>query len=602
MRKKSTYFIRIALILNFLFFNSSYFAGQEKDSADIILHQKIPYAQKLIALKVLINKNNDFDKGLKMVNKTLILAKKNKDKITQGFLLRKKADAYYFSGKLDSASVYFYQSLALLEKEKDTKELALLYNDIARLYRKTRDFPRALKNYDLALKLYEEMNDAEGIATIYNESGVVYEYMENYTEARKRYQKSLDIQKIRKDLVGEGYALEFIGGSYLAEKKTKRAEDYLLHALKIRNKTKDEFAIALNLQALGNLYLETQNFNKAEYYLKASNQIAKKLNYLDLMSQNYHQLSVLFEQQGNYKEAFSSLQIFKKMNDSIFNLGKTQQIEELSVKYETAEKDVEIIAQKSKILKRNVALFSLVGILLVGFLSYRSYRHKQKIKLQKEILHQQDIATKAVIDAEDNERKRMATHLHDGIGQLLTAVNMNVSMIHEFKNDEQNFGKILERTKGVLDEAMTDVRTLAHQIMPNMLIKNSLGTAVRNLIEKSRSPKLEINLKIENLHDDLNQNIQVVVFRVIQESINNTIKHAEAKTIYISLVQRENFLKTSISDDGKGFNPLKVARANDGMGLENIKSRIQFLKGKIFIESAPGKGTKIEVDIPLLQG
>ncbi len=599
MQKIFTNFQFQKLLGFFLIFFLHLLSAQKQDSVDLLLRKKMPYPEKIEILKKYISKNQDFEKGILLLNHTISLAKKNKDQHTEGSMLRVKGTSYYFRGTLDSASFYLYKSLAILEKEKTSKELALLSNDLGKFYRKTKNFPRSLKNYDRALEIYEKLNDQEGIAMIYNESGVVYEYMGENEKALSRYQKSLEIQKKRNDLVGQGYALEFIGGNYLMQKKLKSAEEFLLKALEIRKRTKDDFAIALNQNALGNLYLESGELGNAEFFYKASNGIAEKTNYLDLLSQNYQQLAKVAERQGKFNNAYQYLKTYKKFNDSLFSLGKTKQIEELSVKYETSEKDNEILAQKSGILKRNVGVYSLLGLLLLGFIYYKNYRNKQKIKLQREILNQQDLATKAVMDAEDNERKRMATHLHDGIGQLLTAANMNVNMLIEFKNDETNFNKILGRTSTILSEAMVDVRTLSHQIMPNQLIKNSLGNAVRDLIEKSKSPKLYIDLKIEDLEENLDQNIQIVIFRIIQEGINNTIKHAEAKKITIAISQTPKNLKTLITDDGKGFNPLKIPRSNDGMGLENIKSRIAFLKGTISIESAEGKGTRIEVDIPV---
>ena len=201
--------------------------------------------------------------------------------------------------------------------------------------------------------------------------------------------------------------------------------------------------------------------------------------------------------------------------------------------------------------------------------------------------------------AEDNERKRMANHLHDGIGQLLSAANMNVNVLEDYKDDSETFTKILGKTKYILSEAIADVRTLSHQIMPNMLIKNTLSNALRDLIENTTSPRLQISLKMEGLDQKLDHNIQVVLYRTIQECINNTIKHAEANKIEITVIQDENSIFTELADNGKGFNPLKINARNDGMGLENIKSRIHFLKGSINIESAETKGTKITVEIPL---
>ena len=133
-----------------------------------------------------------------------------------------------------------------------------------------------------------------------------------------------------------------------------------------------------------------------------------------------------------------------------------------------------------------------------------------------------------------------------------------------------------------------------------MLIKNSLSNALRELIEKSNSPTLLINLKMEGLNDAIDQNIQVVLYRTIQETINNTIKHAEANKIDISIIQDKDKIYTSICDNGKGFNPMKVQSKNEGLGLENIKSRIEVLKGNIKISSKEGEGTSIFVEIPLI--
>ena len=600
MNIRHSTFCKCFLFLLVLVGSCSLFS-QSKDSVEVQLSLKKNYGEKIEFYKKIIDqiKNENFDKSTKLCNQAIALAIKHQDPDSEADLLRLKGNIYYLKGNLDSSSVYFYKSLAILQKRNSPKNLAKLYNDLGKLYRKTKDFPRALKNYDNAFNIYRQINDEEGLATIYNESGVVYEYMEDYDEAVSRYKKSLKIQEKRGDLVGQGYSLEFIGGVFTLQKKYKEAEEYLQKSLEIRTKTKDQFAIALSKNVLGNLFLTQNKFSEAERYFTESNETAQKIHYLDLMKNNYESLSQLYKNSGKYELAYQNLELFRKTNDTIFNLERLKQVEELSTKYETAEKDNEIILQKSEVFKRNVAVFSLLGLLLLGFIYYKNYQNKQKVKLQKEILHQQDLATKAVMNAEDNERKRMATHLHDGIGQLLSAVNMNVGVLDEFRNDESGYSKILGKTKDILTEAITDVRTLSHQIMPNMLIQNSLSNALRELIEKSNSPKLNISLKMEGLNDAIDQNIQVVLYRTIQECINNTIKHAEASTIDISIIQNREKIITEISDNGKGFNPLKVSSRSDGLGLENIKSRIDVLKGNLEINSEEGKGTQVKVEIPI---
>lgn len=539
----------------------------------------------------------DFERSIKLSHEGWKLAKKTKQKTLEADFLRHRGNAYYFSGKLDSAGTFYFRALHILKTQKAPQELAELYNNLGRFYRKTRDYQRALRNYDLAQDLYTQLNDLEGIATIYNESGVVYEYLEKHAEAVNRYQKSLQIQRKRGDLVGQGYSLEFIGGNYILQKKFSLAEKYLLASIKVRKQTNDDFALALSYNVLGKLYLEQKRYNEAEIYLLKSNEISRRLNYLDLLKENYDNLSKIYRIQGKNDQAYASLENFRIINDSIFTLGKAEQIEELSVKYETAEKDRLLLAEKSKVLKRNVLLFALLGILLLGFFYYQNFRTRQKVQLQRAILHQQELAANAVMRAEDNERKRMAAQLHDGIGQLLSAANMNLNFLSELKKDESHFSTVLRKTQSVLADAISDVRTLSHQIMPNMLIRNSLPDALQDLVAKTSSPNLMIELNIEGLRKDLNQTLQVVLFRVIQECLNNTIKHAHASKVQITLTQNDGFVDVLYTDNGVGFNVEKAIAAG-GLGVENIRSRIEMLKGTYTLQSEKHHGTKVQMKIP----
>lgn len=539
----------------------------------------------------------DFDRSIKLSNEGRKLAKKTNNQTLEAEFLRHMGNAYYFSGKLDSAGGHYFSALNILKTQKDRRKLAELYNNLGRFYRKTSDYQRALKNYDEALHIYTQLNDLEGIATVYNESGVVYEYLEQHHEAINRYQKSLEIQRKRGDLVGQGYSLEFIGGNYILQKKFELAEKFLLAAINVREQTKDEFALALSYNVLGTLYQEQKRYTEAETYFLKSNAISRRLDYLDLLKNNYQNLAKIYRLQGKNDEAYESLENFRIINDSIFTLGKAEQIEELSVKYETAEKDRQLLAEKSKVFKRNVLVFSLLGVLLLGFFYYQNFRARQKVQLQRVVLHQQELAANAVLQAEDNERKRMATQLHDGIGQLLSAANMNISMFNDFKNDENKFTAVLHKTQSILGDAISDVRTLSHQIMPNMLIRNSLPDALRDLVAKTSSTSLNIQLQINNLRKDLNQSLQVVIFRVVQECLNNTIKHAQASEVQIKIQQDKGFVEIFYGDNGIGFD-VDEAIAAGGLGVENIKSRIEMLKGSYVLKSEKDRGTTVEMKIP----
>ena len=176
---------------------------------------------------------------------------------------------------------------------------------------------------------------------------------------------------------------------------------------------------------------------------------------------------------------------------------------------------------------------------------------------------------------------------------------MNLMVLEEYKDADSDMGDVIGKTKKILKDAMVEVRTLSHQMMPNMLIKNSLSNALKELIDQSSTPKLAVHLQLDGLMDNLDENIQIVMYRVIQECINNTLKHAEATEIFIRVQQTKTEILAYFKDNGKGFNPETTSSKSFGMGLENIRSRIEFLKGLFLLNSGTGQGTEITVKIPL---
>jgi two-component system, NarL family, sensor kinase len=254
-------------------------------------------------------------------------------------------------------------------------------------------------------------------------------------------------------------------------------------------------------------------------------------------------------------------------------------------------------------VKRNYWLAAITGLLLVvGLLAYSFYRSnklQQAKKLQATIMQQQDMATKAIIEAEENERKRIAGDLHDGVGQTMSAAKMNLSSIEsrlDFKNDDDKIA--FEKIVHLVDESCKEVRSVSHNMMPNALLKSGLSSAVKEFIEKIDNRILKVNLFSEGLNERLNTNVETVLYRIIQECVNNVIKHSGANELDISLIKDADGIAATIEDNGKGFVVADKQNA-DGIGLKNIKTRIEYLKGTVDFDSAPGKGTLVAIHVPL---
>ena len=293
------------------------------------------------------------------------------------------------------------------------------------------------------------------------------------------------------------------------------------------------------------------------------------------------------------------------LRDSVYRKTSEHAVAEMNTKYETEIKEKTIQKQQFEITKKNYLLFGGLGFfLLLGvliFLLYRNHAYQQEKHLQFELIKQQDLSTKAVIEAEENERKRIAADLHDGVGQMLTAVKMNLEGLTDrimiANPDDKN---VYEKVKLLLEESCKEVRNVSHNIMPNALLKSGLGTAIKDFIEKVNNEKLQINLSVTGIHEKLSSSIEIVVYRVIQECVNNVIKHSKADRLDIAIIKDIDGLNVTIEDNGSGFNLSNLNHAK-GIGMRNIRTRIEYLKGSLDIDTKPGKGTLIAFNIPIIE-
>ncbi len=571
--------------LNFVIANSS---DAEKIKAYFLLEEKLLF--------------KDFDACLAASQNGAGLAIKMNDSSSYGGFQNAIGRAYYFKGDYDSAAIYYYKALGILRRSGDRPKLALVLNDLGKLYRKTKDLSRALQMYDEAFDIYKKLNDENGMATILNESGVVFEYKQEYDEAISRYKRSLAIRQKMNDTVGIAYSLNFIGGAATLQKNFTEAEDNLLRSLELRKLLKDSFSIALSHGDLGFMYKEQNNLDKAIEQYNLSNAIATDMKFMDLMLSNYKELAAIAEKKGDYA---LSLEYYKKqtgLKDSIYTGEKMKQIEQLNAKYQSEKREQQLRLQQTEISRKNYLLagISLASALLVlfGYTFYRKRQLQNKMVLQDEVMKQQDIAAKAVINAEENERRRIAADLHDGVGQMMSAAKMNLSAFENeisFRDETQKnyFDKLI----ALVDESCKEIRSVSHQMMPNALLKSGLASAVREFIDRIDNRIIKINLHTEGLNERLDSNTETVLYRVIQECVNNVIKHSGASNLDISLIRDTDGISATVEDNGRGFDTAGREQS-EGIGLKNIRSRVEFLKGTVDFDSSPGKGTLVAIHIP----
>jgi two-component system, NarL family, sensor kinase len=232
------------------------------------------------------------------------------------------------------------------------------------------------------------------------------------------------------------------------------------------------------------------------------------------------------------------------------------------------------------------------------FLLYNRYRLKQKNRFQAELANQQNELFNTIVTFQDSERQRIAQDIHDSVGSVLSAAKLQLSTLEEIKDDlPADHQKNYKAALILLDQATQELRNISHNIMPAALSRLGLIAALENLIDKiSTYSGVRINFNVYGFKERLAEKTEIGIYPVVLELMNNILKHARASQATVQLVRHPQYINITIEDNGKGFD-VKTQRG-DGIGLKNVMSRIQYLKGSINIDSEEGQGTSIMIDIP----
>ncbi len=515
----------------------------------------------------------------------------------------------YLSGNFDAALVWYFKSEALAKSVNDTSDLIPLYADMCVFYLKLKKFNAADTVIRNAIHLSMLVHDSTQLASTINNRGLLFLDEGKIDSAIQDFETSKKLYEKLNDKLGMAYALDYLSSAYSEIKNYTKAFQSLEQSRAMRIGLGDKMGEAIAINNIGELYLAQNQPEKALPYFLETIKKSKAINFADLEMNAYKMLGQTYQKLNNFHAAFDAQNQYLNLNQKIQDEKRVKTIEELQTKYETDKKQQQIIRlndeskiQQLLIGKRNFTIFIIAGIFLFSIISawqfYLRYKIKQENKLKDEIAHQQNLAALGIIDAENRERKRIAGDLHDGLGQLMSTVKMNTEILVEryvVKNAASQ--NLSEKTMSLIDESCREVRSIAHQMMPNVLVKSGLVFALRDLVNNINSDKLKASVYISGIENRLAPHIETVLYRVVQESINNVIKHAHASVLDISLRGEEKEITVTIEDNGKGFN-MADREKTMGIGLKNMASRIEFLKGAVDISSALGKGTLVAIYIP----
>ncbi|MDD2983945.1 MAG: tetratricopeptide repeat protein [Crocinitomicaceae bacterium] len=577
----------------------------------LVFSIQISAAQKpdaeLSTLRVQLENGGDvkFGKQMGIARKGYSLAQKEKSQNNLVFFAAALGDIFHFKSEMDSALHYHLIALKIYEKQNDFTGKGIVLNKIARVHRKLENTNKALNYYDLLLKLQVKQGNQEGIAVALNESGVVYEQMGNQQEAQSRYRRSLEIQKERKDSTGIGYALSFIGYNYLIQSKWTESEKYLLESVFYFQETKDSFALCLNYSYLGQLYSKTAQFEKSNAYILKSNKIAWNIKYADIEIENLKGLIHNTERKGNFQEALKLQRQLMTLRDSLYNIEKIKNVENINEKYQTSEKEKQLLIQESEIAAKELNIQSrnqwIAGLTLlsflvaiIGFLIYRGQRIRIE-QQQNENRLKMEVQRVEADNLLQQQRLNISRDLHDNIGSQLTFVISSVDTLKHFMgNRDEKISSRLSMVSDFVKDTIVELRDTIWAMNQHHIDIEDLKIRIANFIENAT--RSVPNMRF-TFHDELGENWRpeydsktgMNIYRIIQEAVNNAVKHSKASEVVVKVSTQNQQIIFEISDNGSGF---QADQNYEGKGLSSMQKRASEVEATLRLTSSEN-GTTI---------
>ena len=588
-----------------------------------------------------------YNETIEWFKKTLDLQKESGDLENVANTLNNIGLNYKILGKYDQAIEYYKEAIAIDEQLGNKSGIAKTCNNIGMVYRSWSEYDQAIEYFEKSLRLKNELADRQGVSTTLNNIGLVYTEWQKYDQAILNFKESLSVEEAEGNNKEIANRLNNLGRVYFKLNQLDTALAYFQNALQIQLKLNGVSQAALIYNNIGKIYIQKGKYPEALSYLSSaleiytglgmeselstvlanlgdlnrilgnhglalklidsSSSIARRLHHLTQLQQNYLFYSNLYSDQKNFEKSLEYYRKYTEMKDSVFTTEILSQLSDFQVKYEKEKDQARILMLEKenlrKTLQRNAYMFTGLAVLILAAFLVLYFRQRSvhvRIISEQKIQHLEEekklIAAKLLVEGQEEERKRIATELHDGLGVLLSATKLQFSIIHD-KSPENK--ELIEKATRMLEQATGDVRKISHNMMPGLLTKLGFYEAVEDLCEKvSDSGEIRAVCTIDGDKERLAENREIMLYRIVQEMVNNTIKHARAKNIMLNISVKSGGMDVVYSDNGIGFD-LDEMMNSKSIGLKSIQSRVNFLNGHLEIDTKPGAGVKYSVRLSL---
>lgn len=497
---------------------------------------------------------------------------------------------YVYQANYDQASRYCYLVLQLLIRQKaGNSNIIMAYNNLADILLKMGQYDQADYYIEQGEHLARTSNNGSVMAYLFSNKGDIATGRKNYTRADSCYKAAWHYAHQSKNQEVEQAILNSIGKMLLQQDKPSDAVPFLKRASELNLRNYPYYSSIMPRYNLGEALYKTGHYKEAEKILLAALDKATKTGIRENKLNALATLAAVYERLGQQGKALEQRKIFIGLQDSLLNKEKIQAVNQMEVKYRTAEKDKELVSKQLEIAmqKRRIGQKNLwIALIICGAVSagllflavYRSNRHLQTIAVLE-----------AMMEGEEKERSRIARELHDGIGGMLAAVQMRLSTL------QQNTG--MDEVATMIKSTSAEVRKTAHNLMPDIIKRHTFLEALQLycVTLNHASSTMQVTLQVHEPIHVRNKETELSLYRIVQELLQNVVKHAHASEVTIQVHQQNNRLNIMVEDNGMGFDTVKVS---SGLGMHNIKLRVHRLNGDLQVESSPDHGTTATISIP----
>jgi len=527
------------------------------------------------------------------------------------FSYRQLGRNYSNQGNFGDAKKMYIKGLEASEKYVEEWLYYAITHQLSLVYSRTKEYDKALEGFKECLN-YKE--DPELLYGSYINIGDIYAYQKDYATSNEYLLKAESLCMEEDNLYGQAVILSSLAYNYQEQGDNKKAFIYYTNAITVADSIDHRQVQIIGRSGIGLILAEEyKDYNGAKRIL--SDALAKAIEYAYLSEQKtlYTYLNKVSLLENNYKDALQYSKMEFTIQDSIVRMQQNEDINNLEVKYKTKQKEKEIeLLKKDKQLqalemnRHKIIIVSFIVLFIV--LVILAFQYLQRLKAQK-ILHEKQkvIAEKSItalmkeqelklmeasIEGKEKERERIAQELHDSVGSNLAAIKLQLNQLENQK--EAHIAHVKEH----LDETYQQVREVSHSLIPKRFGDFAFCDVLHNYIsniDQASDLNTALHAYPQEQINKIDETIKIETFKIIQELITNVLKHANAKNIELTLNLLDEAFNIILEDDGCGFDTQKMSK---GIGLTNINSRLDKLSGSFDVDSMPGRGTIINIEIP----